>query len=201
MGKAKKERTCQMKISNWRKIIYGKLKGTKMNHLECFFFERKVHQLVLKDKIPCPHSSCEKDPQVFQRNGISPCIYPRTVSIPLQLFLSVLISLHLPWTPGPPPAFLTQPGTVVKQLLQASDAVLSVLGSAWWEQPCYGYCKIKSQCSKIYDWCSPPYTLWCIHVQYHLNVISINSKDIIPYKLHSKYLYTRDNWWRCPFKP
>ena len=72
MGKAKKERTCQMKISNWRKIIYGKLKGTKMNHLECFFCERKVHQLVLKDKIPCPHSSCEKDPQVFQRNGISP---------------------------------------------------------------------------------------------------------------------------------
>ena len=36
-----------------------------------FLSEGKVHQLVLKDKIPCPHSSCEKYPQFFKRNGIS----------------------------------------------------------------------------------------------------------------------------------
>ena len=190
-----------MKISNWRKIIYGKLKGTKMNHLECFFAKGKCTSSSWRTKSPVNTVLVKRTHRFSKEMAFPPCIYPRTVSIPLQLFLSVLISLHLPWTPGPPPAFLTQPGTVVKQLLQASDAVLSVLGSAWWEQPCYGHCKIKSQCSKIYDWCSPPYAHWCIHVQYHLNVISINSKDIIPYKLHSKYLYTRDNWWRCPFKP
>ena len=49
-----------------------KTKGNENESFRVFFCERKVHQLVLKDKIPCPHSSCEKDPQVFQRNGISP---------------------------------------------------------------------------------------------------------------------------------
>ena len=36
-----------------------------------FFSEGKVQQPVLKDKIPCPHSSYVKDPHCFERNGIS----------------------------------------------------------------------------------------------------------------------------------
>ena len=71
MGRAKRQDAWQITISKWRKVIYAKLEGKKKNHLECFFSEGKVHQLVQKDKIPCLHSSCEKDPQFLERNGIT----------------------------------------------------------------------------------------------------------------------------------
>ena len=56
------------------KMAESNLCKTREKEKESFrvlFSEGKVHQLFLKDKIPCPHSSCEKDPQFFERNGIS----------------------------------------------------------------------------------------------------------------------------------
>ena len=70
MGKAKRKSAWQITISKWRKVIYAKLKGKKES-FRVFFSEGKVQQPVLKDKIPCPHSSYVKDPHFFERNGIS----------------------------------------------------------------------------------------------------------------------------------
>ena len=39
-----------------------KTRGKEKESFRVFISEGKVHQLVQKDKIPCPHSSCEKDP-------------------------------------------------------------------------------------------------------------------------------------------
>ena len=48
-----------------------KTRGKEKESFRVCFSEGKVHQLVQKDKIPCSHSSCEKDPHFFERNGIS----------------------------------------------------------------------------------------------------------------------------------
>ena len=48
-----------------------KTRGKEKESFRVFFSEGKVHHLVLKDKILCPHSSCEKDPQFFEKNGIT----------------------------------------------------------------------------------------------------------------------------------
>ena len=48
-----------------------KTRGKEKESFRVFFSEGKVHHLVLKDKIFCPHSSCEMDPQFFERNGIT----------------------------------------------------------------------------------------------------------------------------------
>ena len=48
-----------------------KTRGKGKESFRVFFREGKVYQHVQKDKIPCPHSSCERDPHFFERNGIS----------------------------------------------------------------------------------------------------------------------------------
>ena len=48
-----------------------KTKGKEKESFRVFLSEGNVHKLVQKDKIPCPQSSCEKDPRFFERNGIS----------------------------------------------------------------------------------------------------------------------------------
>ena len=61
----------QITISLMAESNLCKTRGKEKKSFRVFFSEGKVHHLVLKDKIPCPHSSCEKDPQFFERNGIS----------------------------------------------------------------------------------------------------------------------------------
>ena len=41
--------------------------GKEKEPFRVFFSEGKVHQLVLKGKIPCPHNFYEKDPHVFRK--------------------------------------------------------------------------------------------------------------------------------------
>ena len=53
------------------KIAESNLCKARGKEKEMFFSEGKVHQLVLRDEIPCPHSFCEKDPHFFERKGIS----------------------------------------------------------------------------------------------------------------------------------
>ena len=60
----------QITISLMAESNLCKTRGKEKKSFRVFFSEGKVHHLVLKDKIPCPHNSCEKDPQFFERNGI-----------------------------------------------------------------------------------------------------------------------------------
>ena len=48
-----------------------KTRGKEKESFRVFFSKGKEPQLFLKGKIPCPQISCEKDPQFFERNGIS----------------------------------------------------------------------------------------------------------------------------------
>ena len=74
-----------------------KLEGKK-ELFGVFFSEGKVHQVVLKDKIPCVHSSCEKDLHFFERNGISQhsCVVHKCtfMDVNLQESLALRRRLH-----------------------------------------------------------------------------------------------------------
>ena len=68
----REKRAMQITISLMAESNLCKTRGKeKKKSFRVFFSEGKVHQLVLKNKIPCLHSSCEMDPQFFERNGIS----------------------------------------------------------------------------------------------------------------------------------
>ena len=121
MGKAKRKTVWQIMISKWRKVNYAKRKGKKKNHLECFFSEGKVHHLVLQDKVPCPHSSCEKDPHFLKRNGISQhfrvvhkCTF---VDVNLQESLVLRRRLHAKETTDIPNEFFKSRSEKVRQIL------------------------------------------------------------------------------------
>ena len=71
MGRAKRKARLADYDFKMADINLCKPRGKKRESFRVFISEGKVHQLVQKDKIPCPHSSCEKDPHFFERNGIS----------------------------------------------------------------------------------------------------------------------------------
>ena len=91
MGKAKrKTRLADYDFKMAKSNLY-KIRGKEKESFRVSFSEEKVHQLVLKDRIPCPHSSCEKDPQFFERNGISQHF---RVDVNLQESLALRRRLH-----------------------------------------------------------------------------------------------------------
>ena len=71
MGKAKRNTRLADYDFKMAESKLCKTRGKEKKSFRVFFSEGKVHQLIPKDKIPCPHSSCEKDAQFFERNGIS----------------------------------------------------------------------------------------------------------------------------------
>ena len=71
MGKAKRKTRLADYDFKMAESKLCKTRGKEKKAFRVFFSEGKVHQLIPKDKIPCPHSSCEMDPQFFERNGIA----------------------------------------------------------------------------------------------------------------------------------
>ena len=81
MGKAKrKTRLADYDFKMAESSLY-KIRGKEKESFRVFFSEEKVHQLVPKDKIPCPHSSCEKDPQ-FSKEMAFPSILVWYTNVP-----------------------------------------------------------------------------------------------------------------------
>jgi len=71
MGKAKRKTRLADYDFKMAESNLCKTRGKEKESFKVSFSEEKVHQLLLKDNLPCPHSSCEKDPNFFERNGIS----------------------------------------------------------------------------------------------------------------------------------
>ena len=81
MGKAKrKTRLVDYDFKMAESSLY-KIRGKEKESFRVFFSEEEVHQLVPKDKIPCPHSSCEKDPQ-FSKEMAFPSILVWYTNVP-----------------------------------------------------------------------------------------------------------------------
>ena len=61
MGKAKRKTRLADYDFKMAESNLCKTREKEKESFRVFFSEGKVHQFVLKDKISCPHSSCEKD--------------------------------------------------------------------------------------------------------------------------------------------